>query len=189
MAESPDTDAKPRIPLGQFLPPLLLLPLFAAPLDATTIIYWMTCAVASFISAFNLLARIGKPDAGGWNTALRPLLTIALYVAAVATAFAVDAAAGRHADALAQALQRTCQERGRCPDAPEGWRVEGKYARATYGHWKFTYVTNAPKNEFGLWIYMRNEDEKCIHGGSTVPLSEKLSVYCKSDPEVRSSSF
>ena len=195
----PDTEkpSESNISLSQILPPLLLLPLFVMPWDVTGLFYWIVCGIAALIALFNLLGSLSglrRPDPtashlAAWQANLRPLLTIAIFTVAVASGFAVEASTNRYAEELASRLQRSCKEQGRCLPAPEGWRAEGKYAHSDYGHWKFTYVTNADQSEFGLWIYMRNEVEKCIHGGSTINLSEVRSVYCRSDPEVPSSTW
>lgn len=174
---------------GQILPPLFLLPLFAMPWDATTLIYWMACGIAALVSMFSLLfglfrARPSNSSAGclpAWRANLRALLAAVIFVAAAATAFAVDAAANRYAADLASRLQGICQAQQRCLPAPEGWRREGKFARSDFGHWTFSYLTNADQSEFGLWIHRRHEDEKCIHGGHRVPLGEVISVDCKGE--------
>lgn len=184
-------------PFSQILPPLLMLPLFVMPWDVTGLVYWMMCATAALISLFSLLWSLsglkktnpstGRLPAGKAN--LRPLLTVAIFAAAVTAGFVVELATSRYADNLATRLQRSCKDRGRCLPAPEGWPVQGKFARSSYGHWTFVYVTNAEQSEFGLWIHRRNENEKCIQGGSALNLSEVISVDCKSDPEVRSHVF
>ncbi len=182
--------------VSQILPALLMLPLFVIPWDLG-FLYWIVCGFATLIALFNLLGslsglRAPNPSASlipVWKANLRPLLTIAIFFAAVAVAFAVEAASGRYAEELALRLQSACKERGRCLTVPEGWRMEGKYARSNYGHWTFTYVTNAEQNEFGLWIHMHNEHEKCIHGGSAIRVSEVISLFCNSDPKAPSSKW
>lgn len=195
----PDTEkpSKSNVSFSQVLPPLLLLPLFVMPWDATGLFYWIICwiaALGALLALLRNLSGLGKsnPSTGrfpAWKTNLRPLLTVAIFATAVAVGFIVEAASSRYTEELASHLQRECKERGRCSPAPEGWRVEGEFARSSHGHWRFTYVTNAEQSEFGLWVYRRNENEKCIHGGSTINLSEVLSVHCRSDPKVPSSKW
>lgn len=183
-----------NILLSQILPPLLMLPLFVVPWDLY-LLYWIICGLAALIALSNLLGSLSglkrsNPSASylpAWNVNLRSLLTVVIFTVAVAAGFAVERASGRYAEELAARLQRACKERGRCLHAPEGWRAQGNSARSNYGHWSFTYVTNAEQSEFGLWIHMRNEAEKCIHGGSTIPLSEIRSLFCNSDPKAPSS--
>jgi len=170
--------------ISQVLPPLLLLPLFMFPWDLI-LIYWIVCGVA----ALSALSNLSTKRALGWKENLRSLLTVAIFAAAFATGFVVESASGRYAEELASRLQRECKDQGRCPSAPEGWLMDGKLARSSYGHWTFTYVTNAEQSEFGLWIHMHNEVEKCIHGGSTISLSEVRSLFCKSDPKTPSSKW
>lgn len=186
-----------KVSLSQILPPLLLLPLFVTPWDVTGLFYWIICGIAALHALFKLLwslFRLSKsnPSASSlpaWKTNLQPLLTVAIFASAVVVGFIVEEATSRYAEDLASRLQSSCKERGRCPPTPEGWRVEGKFAHSNYGHWTFVYATNAEQSEFGLWIHKRNENEKCIHGGSTIKLSEVLSVFCKSDPKVSSNLF
>lgn len=179
--------AKSNIRLSRILPPLLLLPLFVTPWDVTGLIYWMICAIAALHALFSLRHMSGHCAA--WKEFLRPLLTVVIFAAAVAVGFAVEQASKRYAQNLAAQLQRACKEQGRCPAAPEGWQVQGKFARSGYGHWTFVYLTNAGRNEFGLWVHRRNENEICIHGGSTIELSEVRSLFCKGDTNVPSSAF
>lgn len=168
--------------ISQVLPPLLMLPLFMFPWDLI-LIYWIVCGVAALSALSNLSAR--RPLR--WKANLRSLLTVTIFAAAVAAGYAVEAASSRYAEELTASLQRACKERGRCLAVPEGWRVQGNLARSNHGHWSFTYVTNAEQSEFGLWIHMHNEVEKCIHGGSAIPLSEIRSLFCNSDPKTPSS--
>lgn len=168
--------------ISQVLPPLLMLPLFMFPWDLI-LIYWIVCGIAALSALSNLSAR----RLLGWKANLRSLLTVTVFAAAVAAGFAIEAASSRYAEELASHLQRACKERGRCLPAPEGWRVQGNLARSNHGHWTFTYVTNAEQSEFGLWVHMHNEVEKCIHGGSAIPLNEIRSLFCNSDPKTPSS--
>lgn len=184
-----DEQAKPqpyrKLLTGQVLPPLLLLPLFVMPWDVTGLVYWIACGIAALISLPNLLGS--RPLTS--KASLRPLLTVVLFVAAVATGFVVEEASNRYAEELATHLQHACKTRGRCLLAPEGWRREGKYARSSYGHWTFTYVTNTNQSEFGLWIHMRNEVENCVQGGSAISLQEVGAVFCNSDANVPASKW
>lgn len=181
----------------KILPPLLLLPLWITPWDVGGLIYWMLGAMAALVSLLNLLLLAFKRGGRGvtenyppfWLVGLRSLLTLAIFCVAVLAGLAVDAAASQHADELARRLQQQCQAQGRCPTVPDGWRVDGKIARSSYGHWKLAYVTNASQSEFGLWVHRRNENEQCVHGGSAVALSRTASVACQHDPNVRSSSY
>jgi len=168
--------------ISQVLPPLLMLPLFMFPWDLI-LIYWIVCGMAALSALSNLSAR----RVLGWKANLRSLLTVTIFAAAVAAGFAVEAASSRYADELTASLQRACKERGRCLAVPEGWRAQRNLARSNHGHWTFTYVTNVEQSEFGLWVHMHNEVEKCIHGGSTIPLSEIRSLFCNSDPKTPSS--
>lgn len=179
--------AKSNIRLSRILPPLLLLPLFVTPWDVTGLIYWMICAIAALHALFSLRPMFGHRAA--WKEFLRPLLTVVIFTAAVAVGFAVEQASSRYAANLAAHLQRACQQQGRCPAVPEGWPVQGKFSRSSYGHWTLVYLTNAGRDEFGLWVHRRNENEVCFHGGSAIELSEVKSLFCNSDTNVPSSRF
>lgn len=197
MTSDTEKQSKPPIPFAQILAPMLMLPLFMTPMDVGGLVYWLVCAIAAFISLFILLWRLIRPrkanlSAGSplvWRVTLRPLLTVIIFAAAVAVGFIVELAASRYAADLVTHLQHACRDKGQCLPAPEGWSVDGKYARSRYGHWAFVYITNTRQSEFGLWIHRRNEDETCVHGGRTIPVSAVFSVYCKSEPGVLSNSF
>lgn len=192
--------SKPLILIQQVGPPLLLLPLFMASFDATWLFVWIAGVISVLISAFSLLTLMVRNDAGGrffrWETMTRPLLTILIVSGAYGVGLMVQASSERYAKGLVAALQRACKEQGRCPAAPEGWQLDGRYAqgdhrrvRATHGHWSFIYVTNPERSEFELWIRKATEVEKCAHGGSSIVLSERDSLFCVSDTKLPLNSF
>ena len=166
--------------VGQILPPLFMLPLFVMPWDNPEVIYWLICGIAALISLANLLLwSLSASRRPAWK--VRSQLTVAIFSAAVVVGYVVQAESDRYVKNLASDLQRACKDSGRCLPAPKGWRVEGKIAHANHGHWELAYLTNADKSEFGLWVHRSYENEKCIHGGSTINLSEVLTLFCDSD--------
>lgn len=179
--------------IRQITPPLLLLPLFDAPWDASGLFWWMIGVPAATVSLFTLLFGISRTEPGQptirWESMLRPVLTIAIVSGATATGLLVLSNTEQYVGELASSLQRACKDQGRCPVAPRGWRTEGRYGYSTKGHWRLTYVANSSSSEFGLWVGKDRDNELCIHGGSLIALSEIKSVHCKSDPNVPSRAF
>lgn len=188
--------SKPLALVQQVGPPLLLLPLFMAPFNELGLVLWMVGVLAALISVPSLLIMMVRKGMGGrlfrWETMTRPLLTILIVSGAFMVGLMVQADSDRYAQKLVAALQRACKEQGRCPDAPEGWQLDARYAqgdhrrvRATHGHWNFTYVTNPERSEFELWIRKAAEVSKCFHGGSSIALSERDSLFCDNDSKLR----
>jgi hypothetical protein len=186
---------KPLPLIQQVGPPLLLLPLFIASFDATWLFVWIAGVISALISVASLLTLIVRNDAGGrffrWETMTRPLLTILIVSGAYGAGLMVQADSERYAKELLAALQRACKEQGRCPAAPEGWQLDERYAqgdhrrvRMTHGHWSFTYVTNPERSEFELWIQKAAEVAKCAHGGWSIALSERDSLFCDNDSKL-----
>ena len=181
------------IPASQILPPLLLLPLFMVPFDEGGIVLWMIGLLAVLISTLSLLVRMARREERvyPWETMPRPLLTILIVCGAFGVGLLVQADSKRYVQELAAALQRACMEQARCPDAPDGWQLDERYApgdhrriRTTRGHWHLTYITSPERDEFELWIRKATEVEICIHGGRLITISERDSLFCASNSKL-----
>lgn len=174
--------------IRQITPPLLLLPLFDASFDVSGLFWWMIGIPAAAISLFTLLLGISRTEAGQptirWETMLRPVLTILIASSAFCVGLLVQSNTEQYVIELASSLQRACKDKGRCPAAPDGWRTEGKFSHSAKGHWRLTYVANSSSSEFGLRVNKGRDNELCIHGGSSIALSEIKSIHCSSDPNV-----
>lgn len=158
--------------VAQVIPPALLLVLFIAPWDAAWLGFWMAGALAATLSALGLTVRLAMKRTGGteplfeWRTMTRPVLTIAIVAAAAAMAALFEAEAARYADVLIAQLQQSCKARTRCPAAPEGWTTSHGHAFNRHGRWSFTYLTDASRTQFALFVHKRSEQELCIYGSA-----------------------
>jgi hypothetical protein len=166
----------------QVLPPLLLLLLVFVPVDVITVIAWLGGAFAAVFSLLRLAKlllaqlRSKRPD---WSGALRPALTVVLFVVAAAIAREKigeeTAAADAFARAVAREVQAACTRDSRCPAAPAGWIAdEGtRRARKVVGRIPLRYDVDRDAMTFRVSVRHAMESGLDINGGVGKELREQ----------------
>lgn len=169
--------AGPFFMAKQILPPMLLVPLFCTPFDVIVSLYWFVGAIAATVSLWRLTRSFLARDARQFrNRSLRPALTLLIFVAAATYMAAKSAKLERKADTIgrevATRIQQECQRLAKCPQAPDGWKIEHQRAFLTVDFMRLSYTTDDAKTRFTIRVVHRMEDELVIEGGVPGPLHE-----------------
>lgn len=176
--------------LAQAGPPLVFLPLLGAALDIAWMGLWIGGAIAAAISVISLLIGLAKassqpaPPARGlfrWETMTRPLLTILIVTSAAGLAAFEHDRAEHYMTVIAGQAQESCRGDKQCPSGPDGWATDGKSAHKTYARWQYTYFANPARDEFGLWVKVGANVERCAHGGVEPELTIWVAEQCRLD--------
>lgn len=185
-------------------PPLIfVLPLCFMPWDSTTLFWWGGCGIAAVFSLVSLIAalrRSGKLSRHAVTKplqrdvllgALRPALTIGLFLLAVVSLNVIENRSARQSEAALAEILNECKL-AQCPDVPQGWMHSDAMAWKQVGYWKLTYQIRRASagggvqgghedKEFLLTVAKRTEDEECYRGNSSGLASHTHSVQCSSE--------
>lgn len=185
-------------------PPLIfVLPLCFMPWDSTTLVWWVGCGTAAVISLGSLIAalrRSGKLSRHAVTQpsqrdvllgALRPALTLGLFLLAVVSLNVVENRSAQQSEAALAEILNECKQ-AQCPDVPQGWPHDGTKAWQQVGYWKLTYQIRRASvgggvqgghedKEFLLTVAKRTEDEECYRGSKSGLASHTHSVQCSSE--------
>lgn len=164
--------------LRKVLPPLLLLPLMAAPMDIATGIFWSVAFISAIVSIVHLLIWgyknfISSKKSVPKNKLIRPVMTILIVTLSIISVEVSKIPAKEYVRKEAEKILSICNKNGECPDASDishsGIPAKGYIAK--YPIIYFLY----DKKDFELMVRYSIDHGFVAHGG----VNKALKFYKK----------
>lgn len=158
--------------LLQVVPPLLMLGIFFATTNGTSLVFLAGfLLVPVLVSAISIVAKLIFFKKRKYHL-VRPLLTLAVFGLILYLANLTYASALEQAIAAGRQIHEQCGRDSACPDNPAGWQARGgRVGRNDFGAWlKYNASYHAEDESFHIDLYRGPDTGDRISGGIGLPL-------------------
>ena len=166
--------------IGQTIPPLLILPLAATPLDLPTailwIIGWIACAV-SLVTLARIHVRWRRLGSSALKPSVRPTLTIIFMLFAHISIWMSQTRANEFGRNAAQEINRRCHVERLCPTSISDWSPgRGATSSETYAgalaKYRVLYRVSDDRKQFSVLVRHDIDRGLVLFGGVDMELQE-----------------
>ena len=155
----------------QIVPPLLMFAILPMTTSGTALVYLSGLLLLPvLVSVISIVVKAIFFRKKKYHL-VRPLLTIAVFLAIIFIANRTYQVALEQTVIEARKIHRQCNENSACPENPQGWLRDGSWIRKTdLGPWfKYTASYHYDKRHFRIRVYQGPDTGDNISGGVALP--------------------